>query len=159
MSNHGPSAQRAGCLAVWPLWDPCPPYVLWHFRITEIEQTILDLKKFQETSDFCLLSKYISRNEEFRRLPAQFQVTLLTDINSEQINLVKVYLHSWWTSADEKLRYWFLSLIQAANWRTTGSYSEVVVVSTAGKLRFRYSGPQSATKKLFSRAGITTESE
>ncbi|XP_078341108.1 uncharacterized protein LOC111109911 [Crassostrea virginica] len=57
--------------------------------ITEIEQTILDLKKLQETSDFCLLSKYISRNKEFRRLPAQFQVTLPTftpqDINSEQI--------------------------------------------------------------------------
>ena len=57
--------------------------------ITEIEQTILDLKKLQETSDFCLLSEYISRNEEFRRLPTQFQVTLPTftpqDINSEQI--------------------------------------------------------------------------
>ena len=50
--------------------------------ITEIEQTILDLKKLQETRDFCLLSKNISRNEEFRRLPAQFTPQ---DINSEQI--------------------------------------------------------------------------
>ena len=43
--------------------------------ITEIEQTILDLKKLLNTSDVCHVSKYKSKNEEFRRLPAQFQVS------------------------------------------------------------------------------------
>nr|XP_022296529.1 uncharacterized protein LOC111106234 [Crassostrea virginica] len=56
--------------------------------ITEIEQTILDLRKL-DTNDFCLVSKYKSRNEEFKKLPAQYQVTLPTftpnKINREQI--------------------------------------------------------------------------
>ena len=46
--------------------------------ITEIVQTILDLRKMLDTNDFCLVSKYKSRNEEFKKLPAQFQVTLPT---------------------------------------------------------------------------------
>ena len=57
--------------------------------ITEIEQTILDLRKMLDTNDFCLVSEYKSRNEEFKKLPAQFQVTLPTftpnKINREQI--------------------------------------------------------------------------
>nr|XP_022321169.1 E3 ubiquitin-protein ligase TRIM71-like [Crassostrea virginica] len=65
--------------------------------ITEITQAILDLKRLLErlqdkldTSDVCLVSEYTSRTEEFRNLPAQFQVTLPTftpqEINREQIH-------------------------------------------------------------------------
>ena len=46
--------------------------------ITEIEQTILDLRKLLATSNINLFADYKSRNEEFRNLPAQFQVTLPT---------------------------------------------------------------------------------
>ena len=57
--------------------------------ITEIVQTILDLREMLDTNDFCLVSEYKSRNEEFKKLPAQFQVTLPTftpnKINREQI--------------------------------------------------------------------------
>ncbi|XP_022327016.2 uncharacterized protein LOC111126569 [Crassostrea virginica] len=58
--------------------------------IPEITQVILDLKRLLDTSDVCLVSKYTSRTEEFRNLPAQFQVTLPTftpqEINREQIH-------------------------------------------------------------------------
>nr|XP_022299180.1 E3 ubiquitin-protein ligase TRIM71-like [Crassostrea virginica] len=57
---------------------------------TEIKKVILDLKKLLDTSDVCLVSEYTSRTEEFRSLPAQFQVTLPTftpqEINREQIH-------------------------------------------------------------------------
>ena len=65
--------------------------------IPEITQVILDMKKLLErledkldTKDVCLVSEYTSRTEEFRRLPAQFQVTLPTftpqEINREHIH-------------------------------------------------------------------------
>ncbi|XP_078331343.1 uncharacterized protein LOC144625129 [Crassostrea virginica] len=58
--------------------------------IPEITQIILDLKRLLDTSDVCLVSEYTSRTEEFRSLPAQFQVTLPTftpqEINREQIH-------------------------------------------------------------------------
>uniref|UniRef100_A0A8B8AE92 Uncharacterized protein LOC111101564 n=1 Tax=Crassostrea virginica TaxID=6565 RepID=A0A8B8AE92_CRAVI len=58
--------------------------------IPEIKQIILDLKRLLDTSDVCLVSEYTSRTEEFRNLPAQFQVTLPTftpqEINREQIH-------------------------------------------------------------------------
>ena len=58
--------------------------------ITEITQAILDLKRLLDTSDVCLVSEYTSRTEEFRSLPAQFQVTLPTftpqEINREHIH-------------------------------------------------------------------------
>ena len=69
--------------------------------ITEIEQTILDLRKMLDTNDFCLVSEYKSRNEEFKKLPAQYQVTLPTftpnKIYREQIyqqfgSLSKLYI-------------------------------------------------------------------
>nr|XP_022290518.1 uncharacterized protein LOC111102160 [Crassostrea virginica] len=56
----------------------------------EIKQIVLDLKRLLGTSDVCLVLKYKSRNEEFRRLPDQFRVVLPTFthqvINKEQIN-------------------------------------------------------------------------
>ncbi|XP_078323018.1 uncharacterized protein LOC111130443 [Crassostrea virginica] len=58
--------------------------------IPEITQTILDLKRLLDSSDVCLVSEYTSRTEEFRSLPAQFQVALPTftpeRINREQIH-------------------------------------------------------------------------
>nr|XP_022304497.1 tripartite motif-containing protein 3-like isoform X1 [Crassostrea virginica]XP_022304498.1 tripartite motif-containing protein 3-like isoform X1 [Crassostrea virginica] len=55
----------------------------------EIKQIILDLQKLLDSDDVCLVSEYTSRNEEFRSLPAQFQVTLPTfspqEINREQL--------------------------------------------------------------------------
>nr|XP_022304510.1 E3 ubiquitin-protein ligase TRIM71-like [Crassostrea virginica]XP_022304511.1 E3 ubiquitin-protein ligase TRIM71-like [Crassostrea virginica] len=55
----------------------------------EIKQVILDLQKLLDSDDVCLVSEYISRNEEFRSLPAQFQVTLPTfspqEIKREQL--------------------------------------------------------------------------
>ncbi|XP_078331651.1 uncharacterized protein LOC111101564 [Crassostrea virginica] len=58
--------------------------------IPEIKQIILDLKRLLDTSDVCLVSEYTSRTEEFRNLPAQFQVTLPTfipqEIKREQIH-------------------------------------------------------------------------
>ena len=56
----------------------------------EIKQIVLDLKRLLGTSDVCLVLKYKSRNEEFRRLPDQFRVVLPTFthqvINKEQIH-------------------------------------------------------------------------
>ena len=57
--------------------------------INEIKQVILHLKTLQDTYDICIVSKYESRNEEFSRLPALFQVTLHKfvprQINSKEI--------------------------------------------------------------------------
>nr|XP_022300239.1 E3 ubiquitin-protein ligase TRIM71-like [Crassostrea virginica] len=57
---------------------------------TEIKKVIQDLKRLLDTSDVFLVSEYTSRTEEFRSLPAQFQVTLPTfipqEINREQIH-------------------------------------------------------------------------
>ena len=58
--------------------------------IPKITQVILDMKRLLDTRDVCLVSGYTSRTEEFRSLPAQFQVTLSTftpqEINREQIH-------------------------------------------------------------------------
>nr|XP_022304505.1 uncharacterized protein LOC111111680 isoform X2 [Crassostrea virginica] len=55
----------------------------------EIKQVILDLQKLLDSDDVSLVSEYTSRNEEFRKLPAQIQVTLPTfspqEINSDQL--------------------------------------------------------------------------
>nr|XP_022299110.1 E3 ubiquitin-protein ligase TRIM71-like [Crassostrea virginica]XP_022299111.1 E3 ubiquitin-protein ligase TRIM71-like [Crassostrea virginica] len=57
---------------------------------TEIKKVIQDLKRLLDTSDVCLVSEYTSRTEEFRSLPAQFQVTSPTftpqEIHREQIH-------------------------------------------------------------------------
>ncbi|XP_078322171.1 uncharacterized protein LOC111114523 [Crassostrea virginica] len=57
--------------------------------IHEIKQVIQDLQKLLDSDDVCLVSEYTSRNEEFRSLPAQFQVHLPTfspqEINREQL--------------------------------------------------------------------------
>lgn len=61
-----------------------------NYNITEIQQTIQNLRTLLDSSDVCLLSSYNSRNEQFRRLPAQVQVTLPSftsqEINTEQLN-------------------------------------------------------------------------
>ena len=58
--------------------------------ILEITRIILDLKRLLDTINVCLVSEYTSRTEEFRILPAQFQMTLPTftpqEINREQIH-------------------------------------------------------------------------
>nr|XP_022304529.1 uncharacterized protein LOC111111697 [Crassostrea virginica] len=55
----------------------------------EIKQVILDLQNLLDSDDVCLVSEYTSRNEEFRILPAQLEVTLPTfspqKINSDQL--------------------------------------------------------------------------
>nr|XP_022308281.1 uncharacterized protein LOC111114287 [Crassostrea virginica] len=55
----------------------------------EIKLVILDLQKLIDSDDVYLVSEYNSRNEEFRSLPAQFQVTLPTfsppEIKREQL--------------------------------------------------------------------------
>ena len=59
-------------------------------KIHEIKQVIFDLQKLLESDDVLLISEYTSRNEEFRSLPAQFQVTRPAfnpqDINREQLS-------------------------------------------------------------------------
>ena len=59
-------------------------------NIAEITQVILDLKRLLDTSDVCLVSKYNSRTEEFRNLPAQFQVTL-PNFNPQVINRKQIH--------------------------------------------------------------------
>ena len=60
---------------------------------TEMAQIILDLKKLLDTSDVGIVSVYASRIEEFRSLPAQFQVTLPNftpqEINRKQVKIVR----------------------------------------------------------------------
>ena len=59
-------------------------------KIHEIKQVIFDLQKLLESDDVCLISEYTSRNEEFRSLPAQFQMTRPAsnpqEINREQLS-------------------------------------------------------------------------
>ena len=58
--------------------------------MSELTQFILNLQNLLDYNDFCLVSEYTSRTEEFRNLPVQFQVTFPTftpqEINREQIH-------------------------------------------------------------------------
>ena len=59
-----------------------------NLTINKTKQIILELRRLLDTKDVRIVSKYKSRNEKFRRVPAQFQVTLPTftpqEINREQ---------------------------------------------------------------------------
>ena len=63
----------------------CPKF---QQALNEIKQVILDQQKLLNSNDVCLVSEYTSRNEEFKSLLAQFQVTLPTsspqEINGDQ---------------------------------------------------------------------------
>nr|XP_022307827.1 tripartite motif-containing protein 45-like [Crassostrea virginica] len=59
--------------------------------IPEITNAILDLKRLMDTSDVCFVSKYTSRTEEFRSLPAQFQVTRLPTFSPQEINREQIH--------------------------------------------------------------------
>ncbi|XP_078318419.1 uncharacterized protein LOC144620715 [Crassostrea virginica] len=59
--------------------------------IPEIKQVILDLKRLLDTSDVCLVSGYTSRTEEFRSLPAKFQVTSLPTFTPQEINREQIH--------------------------------------------------------------------
>ena len=58
--------------------------------ITEIEKIIAEIKALLNSDDFYFVSDYNSRNAEFRRLPAQFQVTLPT-FTPQEINREHIY--------------------------------------------------------------------
>lgn len=53
--------------------------------ISEISQTIVELKKIMDSNDVRLLCKYKSRNAEFRMFPPKFAVTL-PSFSSPQID-------------------------------------------------------------------------
>ena len=54
-------------------------------RISDISQTILDLRKLLISSDVCMVSEYKSRIAEFRKLPPQLKINL-QNISFETIN-------------------------------------------------------------------------
>ncbi|XP_078331531.1 uncharacterized protein LOC144625202 [Crassostrea virginica] len=110
--------------------------------IPEITQVILDLKRLLDTSDVCLVSEYTSRNEEFRSLPAQFQVTLPTftpqEINREEIHLqigslsklaITFLPYKPWILTDIQTEYEFLynvSCLSDSELWTCGFYDSIL---------------------------------
>ena len=58
--------------------------------ITEITRAIRSIQDLLDADDVCLVYEYKSRNNEFRNLPAQFQVTLPT-FTPQQINRKQIY--------------------------------------------------------------------
>ena len=157
---------------------------------TEIKKVIQDLKRLLDTSDVCLVSEYTSRTEEFeefRSLPAQFQVTLPTftpqEINREQIHqqigslseLVITYPVGTLldkprilTDIQTECRYLrSVSCLSDSELWTCGYNDNILRLynlqgellrSVQTKLRFRYTGPPSTPQESFCPRGITTDS-
>ena len=64
--------------------------------IKEVSQVILDLQSLMDVSDVCLVSKYKSRNDQFRQLPPKhkisFQNLQLLQINREKLSELFVFV-------------------------------------------------------------------
>nr|XP_022296831.1 uncharacterized protein LOC111106446 [Crassostrea virginica] len=117
--------------------------------ITEITQAILDLKRLLDTSDFCLVSEYTSRTEEFRNLPAQFHVTLPTftpqEINRDyNDNILRLY----------NLKAELLRSVRPKS----GYYPRDIAVTRSGDLLYADYDDRSINLELFRPHGITTDS-
>ncbi|XP_022308188.2 uncharacterized protein LOC111114194 [Crassostrea virginica] len=64
--------------------------------IKEVSQVILDLQSLMDVSDVCLVSKYKSRNDQFRQMPPKhkisFQNLQLLQINREKLSELFVFV-------------------------------------------------------------------
>lgn len=58
-------------------------------RISEIKQSIEDLKKLYDSNDVSVVSLYKSKNDRFRRLPAQPVVTL-PNFFPDDVNKIRI---------------------------------------------------------------------
>lgn len=71
-------------------------------RISEIKQSIEDLKKLYDSNDVSVVSLYKSKNDRFRRLPAQPVVTL-PEFFPHDVNKIRILV---------KENFGFLSILK-----------------------------------------------